>query len=53
MKKKNYKILDSEEIKQINEKNILELDYSIKNINTNISHIRILGGNKMSDKIYN
>ena len=51
--KKNYKILDSEEIKQINEKNILELDYSIKNINTNISHIRILGGNKMSDKIYN
>lgn len=50
---KNYKIFNSEEIKHLNEKNILQLDYSIKNINNNISHIRILAGNKMFDKIYN
>ena len=51
--KKNYKMMNSDQIKQINEKNILELNYSIKNINSNISHIRILVGNKISDKIYN
>ena len=51
--KKNCKIMNSNEIKQINEKNILELNYTIKNINSNISHIRILAGNKISDKIYN
>ena len=51
--KKNYKMMNNDEIKQINEKNILELNYSIKNINSNISHIRILAGNKISDKIYN
>ena len=51
--KKNYKMMNNDEIKQINEKNILELNYSIKNINNNISHIRILAGNKISDKIYN
>ena len=51
--KKACKILNIEEIKQHNEKNLLELNYSIKNINNSISHIRILTGNKMSDKIYN
>jgi len=50
--KKNVKILNNEEIKQINEKNILQLNYSIKNINNNISHIRQLAGNNISDKIY-
>ena len=50
--KKNFKALNNEEIKQINEKNILELNYSIKNINTNISHIKELSGNKISDKFY-
>ena len=51
--KKNVKILNNEEIKQVNEKNLLQLNYSIKNINNNISHIRQLAGNSISDKIYN
>ena len=51
--KNNYKSLNNNDIKQINEKNLLELNYSIKNINNNISHIRQLAGNKLSDKIYN
>ena len=51
--RKNHKMMNSEEIKQINEKNLLELNYSIKSINSNISHIRQLAGNKLSDKIYN
>ena len=51
--KKNNKILNNEEIKQVNEKNLLQLNYTIKNINNNISHIRQLAGNSLSDKIYN
>ena len=46
---KKIKILNEEEIKQINEKNLLELNYSIKNINSNITHIRQKTGNKTSD----
>ena len=51
--KKNFKMLNDEEIKQINEKNILELNYTIKNINSNMSHIRELTGNKKTDENYN
>ena len=51
--KKHTKHLNNEEIKQINEKNLLDLNYSIKNINNNISHIKELTGNKISDKFYN
>ena len=46
-------ILDSEEVKLANEKNILELNYAIKNINNNISNVRSLAGNSLSDRIYN
>ena len=46
-------MLDDEQIKQINEKNILELNYNIKNINSNLSHIRELTGNKNKDEGYN
>ena len=49
--KKHIKLLNNEEIKQINEKNLLDLNYSIKNINNNISHIKELTGNKISDYI--
>ena len=38
------KIVDSEEIKEKNEKSLLQLNFSIKNINTNISHIKFLSG---------
>ena len=51
--KKNNKILSSDEIKRVNEKNLLELNYTIKNINNNISNVRHLAGNSLSDKIYN
>ena len=51
--RKNHKMMNTEDIKQINEKNLLELNYSIKKLNSNISHIRQLAGNKLSDKIYN
>ena len=43
--KNNMKILTKEEIKQNNEKNLLELNYSIKNIKNNISRIRQITGN--------
>ena len=43
--KKNIKILSDEQIKQINEKNILELNYSIKNINNQLSQIKQVSGN--------
>ena len=46
---RKVKILNEEEIKQINEKNLLELNYSIKNINSNITHIKQKTGNKTSD----
>ena len=48
--KKNFKMLNDEEIKQLNEKNILELNYTIKNINNNLSHIKELTGIKNSDE---
>ena len=51
LQKKNVKILNDEEIKQLNEKNLLQLNYSIKNINSNISHINLLTGNKLLEKI--
>ena len=51
--KKNTKILNVDEIKHNNEKNILELNYTIKNINNSITHVRHLAGNSLSDKIYN
>ena len=38
------KIVDSDEIRQINEKNLLQLNFSIKNINNNISHVKFLAG---------
>ena len=38
------KIVDCDEIRQINEKNLLQLNYSIKNINNNISHVKFLAG---------
>ena len=38
------KIIDPDGIKEINEKNLLQLNYSIKNINNNISHIKLLAG---------
>ena len=40
------KIIDTEEIKAINDKNLLQLNFSIKNINNNISHIKFLKGSK-------
>jgi hypothetical protein len=46
---KKIKLLNNEEIKQINEKNLLELDCFIKNINNNITYIRQKTGNKASD----
>ena len=46
---KKVKILNVEEVKQINEKNLLELNYSIKNINNSITHIKQKTGNKTSD----
>ena len=45
--------MNKEEIKQLNEKNLLELNFSIKAINNNISRIRKLAGNKISENIYN
>ena len=45
--KKIQKLLSNEEIKQINEKNLLELNFSIKNINNSISHIRQVTGNNI------
>lgn len=42
--KKIIKILNDEQIKQINEKNILELNYSIKNINNKLSQISQVSG---------
>jgi hypothetical protein len=45
--------INDEQIKRINEKNILELNYTIKNINSNMSHIRELTGNKKTDENYN
>ena len=43
--KKINNILNDEQIKRINVKNILELDYSIKNINNKLSQIRQVSGN--------
>ena len=51
--KKKFKIMNKEEIKQLNEKNLLELNFSIKALKNNIFNIRKLAGNKISDKIYN
>ena len=36
------KIVNTEEIKAINDKNLLQLNFSIKNINNSISHIKFL-----------
>ena len=49
--KKNVKILNNEEIKQFNEKNLLELNFSIKNINSQISKIRQITGNNANEQI--
>ena len=49
--KKNVKILNDEEIKQFNEKNLLELNFSIKNINNQISKIRQIAGNNSNEQI--
>ena len=38
------KIINSDEIKEINDKIILRFDYSIKNINNNIMNIKFLSG---------
>ena len=38
------KLINSDEIKEINEKKILNLDYSIKNINNNIMNIKFMSG---------
>ena len=38
------KIVNSDEIKAINDKNLLQLNFSIKNINNSISHIKFLKG---------
>ena len=51
--KRNYRSLSNEEIQQINEKNLLELNYSIKKMNNKICHIKELAGNKIYDKFYN
>ena len=40
------KIIHANDIKEINEKKILYFDYSIKNINNNISHVRYLSGKR-------
>ena len=40
------KIINYQGIKELNEKNILQLDYSIKNINNNINHIKFLAGQR-------
>ena len=47
--KKVNKIINDEQIKRINEKNILELNYSIKNINNKISQIRQVSGNDSTE----
>ena len=39
------KIVNTEEIKAINDKNLLQLNFSIKNINNSISHIKFLTRN--------
>ena len=39
---KKQKIVNTEEIKAINDKNLLQLNFSIKNINNSISHIKFL-----------
>jgi hypothetical protein len=49
--KKNVKILSNEEIKQFNEKNLLELNFSIRNINSQISKIRQITGNNADEQI--
>jgi hypothetical protein len=49
--KKNIKILSNEEIKQFNEKNLLELNFSIKNINTQIYKIKQITGNNSNEQI--
>jgi len=49
--KKNVKILNNEEIKQFNEKNLLELNFSIKNINSQISKIRQITGNNANEQV--
>ena len=38
------KLINSDEIKEINEKKILNLDYSIKNINNNIMNMKFMSG---------
>ena len=48
---RKIKILNIGEINQVNEKNLLELNYSIKNINNNITHIKQKTGNKTSDNL--
>ena len=47
--KKIIKLLNDEQIKQINEKNILELNYSIKDINNKLSQIRQVSGNNSTE----
>ena len=47
--KKVIKILNDEQVKHINEKNILELDYSIKNINNKLLQIRQVSGNNPTE----
>ena len=42
----NQKIINYQGIKELNEKNILQLNYSIKNINNNINHIKFLAGKR-------
>ena len=42
---KKQKIVNTEEIKAINDKNLLQLNFSIKNINNSISHIKFLRRN--------
>jgi hypothetical protein len=49
--KKNIKILSNEEIKQYNEKNLLELNFSIKNVNSQITKIRQITGNNANEQI--
>ena len=48
---KTIKLFNVEKIKLINEKNLLELNYSIKNINNSITHIKQKTGNKTSDNL--
>ena len=46
--KNNMKNFNKDEIKKINEKNLLELNFSIKKIKNNISQIRQMTGNNTS-----